>query len=132
VKIHHLGILGRLEAARQALEEAGSDGLSIDQLAEACGLEEKWTPVSGWASVRGNLLPQLTRYCGIYEEGVVVRGSKRRQTRYYLNEEIDLDFKRRLLPYDFTGEKSGNSDWELEWELRAFEDDEECEDPPFD
>lgn len=78
------GVLISLEMARQALEEAGDDGLSSRQIMEAGG-----RPVnsSGGGSTQA-FLAQLTRYCALYESDD--------GRRYYLDIENDETFDRYL------------------------------------
>lgn len=77
------GTVGRLEAARQALDEAGSKGLSARQVMEAAGLDGS----AGGGSTQHFLL-KLTYYCAIYESD-----DGRHQ---YLNEEMDENFDRKI------------------------------------
>lgn len=78
------GILGRLEAARQALEESMPKGLSLRPLMEAAGYTERRTG----GSTEQSFLAQLTAYCAIYEDD--------RRRRYYLNLEMDENFTRKI------------------------------------
>jgi hypothetical protein len=91
--VNQFGILGRMEAGRQSLQSSGEKGLSFRQLCEECGVDND-------NASRSTLLMQLTRYCAIYEEEM-----PNGRVRYYLNEEMDEDFEREILPYDTKGEE---------------------------
>lgn len=77
------GKIGRLEAARQALEEAGATGLSPSDIMNAAGLNA----TRGGGSTQHFLL-QLTTYCYIYESDT--------GRRYYLDTQKDEDFDRHI------------------------------------
>lgn len=83
MKLTDWGVIGQLEAARQALEESGTDGLSARQVMDAAGLDGS----AGGGSTQHFLL-KLTYYCAIYESD-----DGRRQ---YLNDEIDENFDRKI------------------------------------
>lgn len=80
-----------MEAARQALQDAGSRGLKLYQLLEAAGIPFK----RGGGSDTQTFLMMLTRYCYIYEDGTPGR------VRYYLDIERDMNFERKLFDDDF-------------------------------
>lgn len=79
------GILGRLEAARQALEESMPLGLSLRLLMMAAGYDTTKRP---GGSNEQAFLAQLTTYCAIYEDD--------NRRRYYLNVEMDENFVRKI------------------------------------
>lgn len=83
MKLTDWGHIGRLEAARQALDEAGGSGLTARQIMNAAGLSAK----AGGGSTQHFLL-QLTTYCYIYEAD-----SGR---RFYLDQTRDEDFDRHI------------------------------------
>lgn len=78
-----------LEAARQALEEAGETGLTGGELLDAADLPRRTR--RGGTNVQGFLM-QLTTYCACYESD----GGN----RYYLNTAIDDGFHRRIIGQD--------------------------------
>jgi len=80
-----LGILGRLEAARQALEEAGRKGMTFRQVIDMSGKPYE----SASRGTHQAFFLQLTRYCAIYESDD--------GRRFYLNEEMDASFNRRII-----------------------------------
>lgn len=84
MRLWDFGRLGRLEAARQALEEASTEGLSLKELMKAAGV--KYTYVSGGSTTA--FLTQLTFYCCVYEDD--------KKRRYYLDLEQDQHFVRKM------------------------------------
>lgn len=95
MKLTDLGKIGRLESARQALEEAGSKGLLGRDVLKAGGV---YKPNASGSNLQ-NFLCQLTTYCAIYEDDA--------GKRYYLNEKLDATFDRRIFTDD-----AFNSDYE--------------------
>lgn len=107
MKINELGKLGKLEAARQALQEAGATGLLGREVMQAAGI---YKPNASGGNFQ-HFLCQLTTYCAIYEDD--------QGKRYYLDETIDEDFNRRIFTDDaFEDDKPRD----------AFEDEEELDD----
>jgi hypothetical protein len=97
VKLTDFGRIGQLEAARQALEEAGEKGLSSRQIMEAAGTYDP----SGGGNTQ-HFLCLLTSYCFIYEDD--------HRRRYYLDVERDATFNRNIYA-DFTfGDEEANDD----------------------
>lgn len=97
MKLTDFGRVGQLEAARQALEEAGEKGLSGRQIMEAAGIFDP----SGGGNTQ-HFLTLLTKYCYIYEDD--------RGRRYYLDIERDETFDRNIFA-DFTfGEEDTDDD----------------------
>ncbi len=94
MKLTDLGRIGRLEAARQALEDAGKHGLTSRQIMEAAGLSD----TAGGGTTQ-HFLCQLTTYCYVYEAD-----SGR---RYFLDVQADSTFDRRIfadVKFDDEGE----------------------------
>jgi len=86
VKPSDFGILGMLEAARQALEESGEAGLSSRNIMEAAGFDVSESKRGS----RQTFIMQLGMYCAVYESDD--------GRRFYLNTDIDENFIRRITP----------------------------------
>jgi hypothetical protein len=86
MSIAEWGILGSMEAARQALVEAWPEGLTRRQLLKEAGLDE-----TNWAT----FIMQMSRFCYIYEEQ-----EGRGTITYFVDPVRDEQYERRILPYD--------------------------------
>jgi hypothetical protein len=84
VETRDWGLIGKLEAARQALEDAGDKGLTTRQVMEAAGID----PMAKGGGSKQTFMLQLTAYCAVYESD-----SGR---RFWLNTDIDDGFHRRI------------------------------------
>ena len=95
MNVAEFGPLGRMEAARQALEEAGERGLTGPELMRAAGYTGKSGRLGG--GKLQSFLATLTAYCYVAEEDRP--GSRNRCMRpwYILVPEMDERFERRIV-----------------------------------
>lgn len=98
------GLLGQLESARQALEEAGDTGLTSRELMAAGGID----PTEKGGGSKQTFLIQLTAYCGIAESD-----SGR---RFWLNMDVDDGFERRIFATGETVEYRSRDDYNGEYD----------------